>query len=151
MSDATSFKGSCHCGFIKYEVKIPNESLKPPTALRCNCSFCQKPGFTSLFVPLDSIDLITPAFKSELSDYQANNNPNIHRYFCNKCGTHIFREGKFENDGQTFEFCTLNAVTLETPQEGLDFSKWKFEYFDGKYDDKREHGRGSIPWKDGVV
>lgn len=149
--DNQKYTGSCHCGFIKYSVNIPDDVLATRKALRCNCTFCQKPGFTSLFIPEDSFHLITPSSKSDLADYQTKNNPKIHRYFCATCGVHVIRQGVYEVEGKSFEFFTLNLVTLDTPQDGIDLSQWTYDYMDGRHDTTGAHGKSETPWKDGVI
>ena len=141
-----TLKGSCHCGLVKYEANVSEQ-----TALRCNCTFCIKPGFTCVFIPKADFKLISPPSTDELGDYQANNKPDLHRYFCPKCATHIVREGKYEFKGQWTDFLAFNLVTLDTPQDGLDFSNWKLEYFNGRHDHEGVDGKRGEPYKDGIV
>ena len=43
----TVWKGSCHCGRNRFEVKVP----KIETAISCNCILCHKSGYLWYFPP----------------------------------------------------------------------------------------------------
>lgn len=144
---AQKFKGSCHCGFITYNVRFsPKDHLM---AARCNCTVCEKPGYTSLTVEPTDFELLTPSSKSELPDYQPRSK-DIHRYFCNKCGVHIYGEGKYVFEGGEYKFFTVNLHSLDQPQEGLDLSLFKFEYWDGR-NDNWFAGKKKVPWQGGSL
>lgn len=87
-SDKPTFKGSCHCGFVTYTVAIDPSNRK---AGRCNCTWCQKPGYTNLSVSPEDFTLLTPSSKEEMGDYNPKGN-NHHRRFCPTCATHVLRE-----------------------------------------------------------
>lgn len=100
-----AYKGSCHCGFIKYVVYIP----LPPTALegttpeeqrergsvriyKCNCTTCQKLGLFHLRPPAPTEDfaLLSPLDPfTELGDYLVFDKL-IHWFFCKTCGGRCF-------------------------------------------------------------
>lgn len=150
MSDnGKEYTGSCHCGAIKYTVTLTPEQLTNPTATRCNCTWCQKAGLLGFEIPGTSFKLISPASKSEMGDYSPKGPP-IHRYFCTQCGSHVLREGWYEYEGQKIDFCGLNLVTLDQPQDGLELSDFKVDYWDGKHDNWMA-GKGKTPFKAGVV
>jgi hypothetical protein len=72
--------------------------------------------------------LLKPSTKEEISgDYTQNAKMN-HRYFCNKCGVHIFQEGSYEWEGQKIDFFIVNAASFDQPQEGVDLHKIKINY-----------------------
>ena len=151
MSEPTekkTFTGSCHCGFIKYTAALPVEAN--PTAGRCNCTICLKQGFTSK--RLDSPDdftLLSPASVSEVKDYQMRSK-DVHKRFCGTCGIHVWGEGQYEFQGAVHKFFTINALTLDQPQEGLDLSTWKMMYVDGR-NDNWAAGPKDTPWPGGCV
>jgi hypothetical protein len=68
-------------------------------ANRCNCTWCQKPNFTSLTVDPEGFKLLKPASREALGDYtkvERNDGNNFgHRYFCKICATHMWREVSF--------------------------------------------------------
>lgn len=144
-----SFTGSCTCGFIKYSLTLTPEFLSNPIAGRCNCTICQKGGYNTIQVNPSAFTLISPASKSELPDFQ----PNIkttHLYFCPKCGVQVYRDGYYEHEGKTIEHFTVNLVTLDQPQEGLDLRKVKFHYWNMLNDDMTSGSRDE-PWEGGCL
>ncbi|KIW61858.1 hypothetical protein PV05_01929 [Exophiala xenobiotica] len=136
MSDSagTTFTGSCHCGFIKYKAELSISETEPPVASRCNCTICLKQGYTSMRLARPSdFTLLSPESASQVKDYQMRSK-DVHKYFCDKCGIHVWSTGRYEFEGQTHDFMTLNILTLDQPQPGLDLSKFKIEYWDGRND-----------------
>ena len=51
----TTYRGSCHCGQVAFEVEGAIDS-----AMACNCSMCQRKGSLLWFVPREQLRLITP-------------------------------------------------------------------------------------------
>lgn len=147
--ESKQFTGSCHCGLVKYTVDLAPEKLADPKASRCNCTWCQKAGITIFNIPPSSFKLISPASKSEIGDYNPKKGDH-HRYFCKECGTHILREGSYPYEGQTHDFCMINLVSLDQPQEGLDLSDFQLEYVDGKHDNWFA-GTQTTPFKEGLI
>lgn len=144
------YTGSCHCGVVKYTVDLEPEKLADPKASRCNCTWCQKGAITGFDITPSSFKLISPASKSEMGDYNPKKDENFHRYFCKECGTHILREGVYEFEGQNMDACALNLNSLDQPQEGLDLSDVKVEYYDGKHDNWMA-GKQTKPYKEGLI
>jgi hypothetical protein len=126
-----TYHGSCHCRAIIYSIlySIPSR----PVATRCNCTICLKIGFTAL--PLDEKDftLETPLLASELADYQWRTKES-HRYFCSRCGVHVYGKAEYEENGKLVKHFGINLVTLDQPQEGLDLSIFKIRYYSGRND-----------------
>ena len=148
-SPIKTFKGSCHCGLINYSMKVVLSS--PPVASRCNCTICQKTGFTGLALgSIEDFELETPKSLSDLADYQLASNSTIHRYSCPKCGVHVFRIGSYEYEGNVTNFQSVNVLTLDQPQEGLELSEWKIEYVDGRADNWMA-GKKDKPWPGGLI
>lgn len=82
-----------------------------------------------------------------MSDYPTEGQrATLHRYFCKPCGSHIFREGGIEQDGEWLGYFALNLCTIDQPQEGIDLSMFRMEYVDGLHDN---HAAGSRdrPWE----
>lgn len=73
-----SFRGTCHCGRIKFEL-----SADLTQAVRCNCSICQRKGTPMLLAAENSFKLIEGA--EFLTLYQFNTMVAKH-YFCKICG-----------------------------------------------------------------
>jgi hypothetical protein len=125
------FHGSCHCGAILYTVRLALPT--PPVATRCNCTVCLKINFTSLQIPPADFTLESPASEDQVSDYQWRSKE-AHRFYCDKCGVHVFFRAKYEHGGHEVKAFGINIVTLDQPQEGLDLSKFEIKYMDGRND-----------------
>lgn len=79
------FKGSCHCGAVKFEVAAPIEP-----AGRCNCSLCRRKGaLMSPLFPREALRIVEG--ESELTLYQFNTRVARH-YFCRHCGIYPFHQ-----------------------------------------------------------
>lgn len=82
MKEFSVYQGSCHCGAIKFQVKV-NKYL----AYDCNCSICSKKGFLHLIIPPEQFTLISGA--EFLTIYTFNTGVAQHK-FCRVCGIHPF-------------------------------------------------------------
>lgn len=142
-----NFTGSCHCGFIKYQATIP--MTDPLVAFRCNCTICLKQGFTGMKLDPDDFRLLSPDSLDQVKEYQMKSK-DVHKYFCDRCGIHVYQAGKIEFDGVAHEFFTLNILTLDQPQEGLDLSHVKMRYWDGR-NDNFQGGLRDVPWPGGCI
>jgi hypothetical protein len=86
MSESKTYRGSCHCGNVKYEVEL---DLSGPV-MACNCSMCGRTGSLMAFVPEDKFELRSGA--ESLTDYQFHTKQ-IHHLFCSQCGVRSFARG----------------------------------------------------------
>ena len=77
-----SYKGSCHCGAVTFEVQ---GTLSP--ALRCNCSLCRRKGAVMAAVNPEHFKLLSG--EGSLSLYEFNTRTAKH-YFCKVCGIYTF-------------------------------------------------------------
>lgn len=82
MSDAEWLAGGCHCGAVRFRVRIARFR-----AIDCNCSICQKKGFLHAIVAESDFELVSGA--AALADYRFNTRVARHR-FCKTCGVHPF-------------------------------------------------------------
>lgn len=113
----TTYRGSCHCGAVRYEVTMP----PPDKAYACNCSICGRAGWLLAFVPGDTFRLL--AGDDALVDYQFGKR-HLHHTFCRVCGVRPFSSGTDEKGGKTV------AVNLRC-LAGLDPTKLPVQTFDG--------------------
>jgi hypothetical protein len=118
MSSSTTYRGSCHCGNVTYDVEL---DLSGPV-LACNCSICTRTGSLMAFVPTDKFQLLSG--EESLTDYQFNTKQ-IHHLFCSNCGVRSFARG-VRPDGAPM--CMINARCLE----GVDPSALQVKHWDGK-------------------
>ncbi|HTN88809.1 GFA family protein [Sorangium sp. So ce388] len=118
MTELKSYTGGCHCGKVRYEVKV---DLSAPVGV-CNCSRCSKLGAVLAFAPVDQFTLKEGG--DFLTDYQFNKKV-IHHVFCSVCGIESFARGTGP-DGK--EMCAINVRCLDD----VDLDALKTMKFDGK-------------------
>ena len=111
------YRGSCHCGNVKFEVEGEVDS-----GLACNCSMCSRRGSLLWFVPRDRLRLLTP--ESNAATYTFNKHVIKHR-FCPKCGIHTHGEG---NDPKGNPTAAVNMRCVE----GIDLATISVKTFDGR-------------------
>jgi hypothetical protein len=111
--------GGCHCGAVKYQVKI--ESRQPlPELQSCNCSLCKMTAYIHWIVPQSRFTLLTDA--GELNEYQFNTGVARH-LFCKHCGVKSFYIPRSNPDG-----VSVNARCLQSD----DWLSWPSSDFDGQ-------------------
>jgi len=111
------YRGSCHCGGIRYEVEGEVDS-----GMACNCSMCGRRGSLLWFVPRERLKLLTS--EDAVGSYLFNKHIIRHR-FCPTCGIHTFGEGQGP-DGKA-----MAAINLRT-LEDFDLDRVPVKHFDGR-------------------
>jgi hypothetical protein len=111
-----NYKGSCHCGGIRFEVEGDFG-----TVMECNCSICSRKGSLLGFVPAEKLKLLTP--REKMATYTFNKHA-IQHHFCKTCGIHPLAESK---DKQGRPTAAINVRCLE----GIDLGALKVKKFDG--------------------
>lgn len=112
-----SYRGSCHCGRVAFEVQG-----QPDSALACNCSICSRKGSLLWFVPRAQLKLLTP--EDAAATYTFNRHLIKHR-FCPVCGIHPYGEG---TDPQGRAMAAINLRCLED----FDLADVPVQHYDGK-------------------
>ena len=112
-----TYRGSCHCGAVAYEVEGEING-----AISCNCSICQRKGSLLWFVPREALRLLTPEDASRV--YEFNKHAIRHR-FCPICGIHPYAEG---TDPKGNHMAAVNVRCLE----GVDLGAIAVTQFDGR-------------------
>ena len=110
--------GGCHCGKVRFRVRVDVRSH-----LLCNCSICQKKGMRGLIVEADAFELISG--EGDLASYRFNTEVAVHR-FCRHCGIHPFSHPRSHPAGFDVNVRCLDAW------QGEDDPSWRVERFDGE-------------------
>lgn len=111
------FKGSCHCGNVKFEAQGEIQGL-----VSCNCSICQRKGALMWFIPRDNLKLLTP--EADQASYTFNKHVIDHR-FCPKCGIHTYGEGK---DPKGNAMAAVNVRVLED----IELDVYPVQHYNGR-------------------
>lgn len=115
-----TYKGSCHCGAVRFEV-----DFDPSTgSTRCNCTNCTKTGWWSKIVKPSAFRLLSG--EEVLADYSRSEY--AHHRFCKVCGVRVFGHGNIPEIGGEYVGVSLNAL------DGADLSGIPVRYLDGRSD-----------------
>lgn len=112
----TNILGGCHCGAIRFRVKV-----RKYEAIACNCSICQKKGILHLIVPPEDFELLQG--EENLSTYTFNTGIAKH-YFCKTCGIHPFYRPRSHPDDYDVNVRCLDGDAIE---------RFTITSFDGKH------------------
>ncbi|KAI7776810.1 hypothetical protein LA080_004403 [Diaporthe eres] len=118
----TVWKGSCHCGRNRFEVKLP----KIQSAISCTCLLCHKSGYLWAFPEAGDINY-TKGDDETLAGYETEA---LSHEFCNHCGTGLYgthKAGPLEGqpginirtilDANPFDLKTQEAQTASVVSE----------------------------------
>jgi hypothetical protein len=112
----TNILGGCHCGAIRFRVKV-----RKYEAIACNCSICQKKGILHLIVPPEDFELLQG--EDNLSTYTFNTGIAKH-HFCKTCGIHPFYRPRSHPDDYDVNVRCLDGDAIE---------RFTITSFDGKH------------------
>ena len=116
MSEPMLYKGSCHCGAVRYEVRM----APPAKAFGCNCSICSITGALLAFVPAKDFTLV--AGDGATTDYQFGKK-HIHHRFCATCGVRPYAHGAGKDGVEMMAInlrCLADFDELALPVERFD-------------------------------
>ena len=125
------YKGSCHCGAIKYIIfltlpHLPTNSGPSQTFHKCNCTICHKLALLHVRVasPADDFILLSPSDPLQgvaLGHYHTTSKPHIHWLFCKTCGGRCFT---FVGEGEHDEV-DLGALGVAGEHAGRTTKVWR--------------------------
>ena len=107
--------GGCHCGRVRFRVRI-----RRCVALECNCSICAKKGFLHLIVDPEDFELLCG--EDALATYTFGTGVAKHR-FCATCGVHPFYTPRSHPDQIDVNVRCLDPELL---------ARFSVEAFDGR-------------------
>ncbi len=118
MNEPTIYEGGCHCGAVRFRVKVDKHE-----AILCNCSICTKKGFLHLIVPATNFTLLQG--EEALTAYTFNTGTAKHT-FCQTCGIHSFYRPRSHPEGYSVNVrCLDNDVIDNFEFIGFDGQNWE--------------------------
>lgn len=106
-----TYKGSCHCGKISFEVDL---DLRAGTS-KCNCSICAKTRNWGVTTKPEHFRLLTGT--DDLTDYQLTPGSSVHHPFCKHCGVRVFGHGDIPEIGGEYVGVRLASLDDVSPEE----------------------------------
>jgi hypothetical protein len=103
-----TYKGSCHCGAIQFEIDTDLESV-----MKCDCSLCRKKNAVMVGVHKSNLRLL--AGEKKLATYQWNMKIAKH-HFCKNCGIYTFHRRRSKPDEYGVNFYCLDNVDVDLDQ-----------------------------------
>ena len=104
-SISQNLQGSCHCGAVRFQVRL-TDGLN--TARRCNCSNCRMRG--AIAVSADIKDMAITSGQELLTLYQFNTMQAKH-YFCSKCGIYTHHQRRSNPDQYGVNVACLEGIS----------------------------------------
>jgi hypothetical protein len=104
-SDRQEFSGACHCGGVRFRVRL-TEGLRAPR--RCTCSLCRMRGAVVVSAALDDIEITHG--EELLALYQFNTRTARH-YFCSRCGIYTHHQRRSNPNLYSVNTACLEGVS----------------------------------------
>lgn len=117
---ADRYRGSCHCGAIKFEIRTDLSRI-----VECNCSICTKKGAVHHRVPAEDFMLV--AGEDALALYQFGSKAAKH-HFCKHCGIHPFSRPRAAPEAYSVNVRCLDgypAVVANATVVNFDGRNWE--------------------------
>ena len=118
MSMPRTYRGSCHCGRVTFELQATLEYV-----IDCNCSMCRRTGALWHGAPEQNLRILTG--EDELELYQFNTMTAKH-YFCRQCGIHPFVRPRLDPSKWAVNVRCIDDVDLSSMQvRHFDGENWE--------------------------
>lgn len=101
-----TYRGSCHCGRVSFEVQA-----KLDYVVECNCSLCRRRGAVWHGAAQPDLRILTG--EADLALYQFGTNTAKH-YFCRHCGIHPFTRPRLDPSRWAFNVRCIDDVDLSS-------------------------------------
>ncbi len=105
-----TYRGSCHCGQIRYEADIDLAC----GGAKCNCTYCLKTRAWKAFVQPAAFRLFTQ--ESKATSYRKHEQAPL-KYHCAVCGVQTHERGAADYMGGEFVGVFLASLDDATPEE----------------------------------
>ena len=86
MNDAILHDGACHCGAVRFRVRLADGLA---TVRRCTCSYCRMRGAIAVTASVGDLEIVAGA--DNLTLYQFNTRTAKH-WFCRSCGIYTHHQ-----------------------------------------------------------
>jgi hypothetical protein len=116
--DLRTYRGSCHCGAVRFEV----DAAQRLACLDCNCSICTKSGYLHLIVPRSRLRIVQG--EPSLVTYMFGTGIARH-YFCRTCGIKPFYVPRSNPDGIDVNVRCLDPVPTDIEVQPFDGRNWE--------------------------
>jgi hypothetical protein len=103
--DITEIDGACHCGSVRFHVRL-SDGLR--NARRCSCSFCSMRGAVVVSAKLDGFDILSGADK--LTEYHFNTKTARH-FFCAVCGIYTHHQRRSDPNEYGINLACLSSLS----------------------------------------
>ncbi len=105
MNDAPLRSGGCHCGAVRFTVRLTGGLA---AARRCDCSYCRMRGAVALTAKVG--DLAIFAGQDQLATYRFNTGKAEH-HFCSTCGIYTHHRRRSNGDEYGVNAACLDGVS----------------------------------------
>ncbi|MCJ1277220.1 hypothetical protein MMC21_005030 [Puttea exsequens] len=118
----TWYEANCHCGAVKYKIKLGEFDLPENQVNSCNCSICTKNGYLLVYPCTE--DVVWHEGYDTLKNYRFGKQRFDHK-FCSICGSSILI------DFHDLMFPGKHAVNARMIRD-IDLDRVHLVHFDGK-------------------
>ena len=130
-SPSAQHRGGCHCGAVRYEVRVDLAR-----ASKCNCTLCLKMSNIGAITQPDAFRLLEG--EASLSEYVWGRRTGAF-YFCKQCGIHVYGRGHVAELGGDFVSISVNTL------DDVDPNTLSLVHWDGRHDNWQAGPRPE-PW-----